>query len=70
MQSHVCERVHRRRMLSLSQMHLTACYWRSMLIILHPMAQRKMITYVYFCVEKFLFYKRVKSFGQDGLCFS
>lgn len=36
--------VHRRRMLSLSQMHLTACYWRSMLIILHPMAQRKMIT--------------------------
>ena len=40
-----------------------------MQIILHPMAQRKMTTYVYFCVEKFLFFKRVKSFGQDGLYF-
>ena len=36
--------VHHRKMLSLSQMHLTPCYWRSMLIILHPMAQRKMTT--------------------------
>ena len=35
--------VHGSRMLLLSQMHLTPCYWRRREIILYPMAQRKMI---------------------------
>lgn len=47
------ERAHHRRMLPSSQMHLTPSYWRSMQIISHPMAQRKMIMYVWFYVESF-----------------
>lgn len=51
------ERALHRRMLLSSQMHQTPYYWRNMQIISHPMAQRKMIMYVWFYVGKFILKK-------------